>query len=187
MSLGVQKYSGVAVLLHWVIAVLIIVNVILSHVTELIPEESIRFVIDTHKSIGITVLGLVLMRILWRMTHRPPPPAESLQSWEKTLSKGAHAFLYLLMVAMPVTGWMHDSAWKAAPEIPLNWFGLFEVPRIAAIMSIEPERKEQVHGILGSWHENMGYVLIALVLLHIAGALKHQFLDGEAELQRMWR
>jgi cytochrome b561 len=187
MSLGVQKYSGVAVFLHWVIAVLIIINLILSHITELVPEESIRIVIDTHKSIGITVLGLVLMRILWRLTHRPPPPAESLKSLERNLSKGAHAFLYLLMVAMPLTGWMHDSAWKAAPEIPLNWFGLFEVPRIGAIMAIEAERKEQVHNILGSWHENMGYILIALVLLHIAGALKHQFLDGEAELQRMWR
>ena len=187
MALNVAKYSGVAVLIHWTIAVLIIANLILSHITELIPEESIRFAIDTHKSIGITVLGLVIMRILWRVTHKPPPPAEGLKSWEKRLSKLTHTLLYFLMVAMPLTGWMHDSAWKAAPEIPMRWFGLFEWPRISAILTMEPERKEQVHGILGDWHENMGYILIALVLLHIAGALKHQLLDGEPLLQRMWR
>ena len=187
MALNVAKYSGVAVLIHWTIAVLIIANLILSHITELIPEESIRFAIDTHKSIGITVLGLVIMRILWRVTHKPPPPAEGLKSWEKRLSKLTHTLLYFLMVAMPLTGWMHDSAWKAAPEIPMRWFGLFEWPRIGSIMSMEPARKEQVHGILGDWHENMGYVLIALVLLHIAGALKHQLLDGEPMLRRMWR
>jgi cytochrome b561 len=187
MALNIRKYSGVAVLLHWIIAVLIIVNLVLSHMTEMIPEESIRFAIDTHKSIGITVLGLVLMRILWRVTHKPPPPAEGLKSWERQLSRFTHGILYFLMVAMPLTGWMHDSAWKAAPEIPMRWFGLFEWPRISAIMTMEPEAKEQAHGILGDWHENMGYVLIALVLLHIAGALKHQFFDGEPLLQRMWR
>jgi cytochrome b561 len=69
----------------------------------------------------------------------------------------------------------------------MRWFGLFEWPRIGSIMSMEAERKEQVHSILGNWHETMGYVLIALVLLHIAGALKHQFLDREPLLQRMWR
>jgi cytochrome b561 len=186
MSLGTEKYSRIAVLLHWGIAVLILVNIALGLGHELVGEENIRFVIDTHKSIGITVLGLVLMRILWRLTHRPPPLTSGLKIWEKRLSQFVHGFLYFLMLALPLSGWMHDSAWKAAPEIPMRLFGLFEWPRIGAIMQMEPVRKEELHSVFGAAHENMGFILIALVLLHIAGALKHQFVDRDAELQRMW-
>jgi cytochrome b561 len=186
MSLQIEKYSRVAVFLHWIIAPLIIVNIALGLGSELGGEENIRFVIDTHKSIGITVLGLVLMRVLWRLTHRPPPLTTSLKVWEKKLSQFVHGFLYLLMIGIPLSGWMHDSAWKAAPEIPMRLFGLFEWPRIGAIMEIEPVRKEELHSLFGEAHEIMGFILIALVLLHIAGALKHQFVDRDAELQRMW-
>jgi cytochrome b561 len=187
MSLNVQKYTGIAVLLHWTIGLLIIANILLGLGHEWVPEDDVRFVIDTHKSTGIAVLGLVLMRILWRWTHKPPPLADTLRRWEKRLSTAVHGLLYLLMFALPLSGWMHDSAWKAAPEIPMRWFGLFEWPRISAIMTLEPGRKEELHGLFGEAHELMGFVLIALVLLHIGGALKHQFIDKDPELQRMWR
>jgi len=89
-------------------------------------------------------------------------------------------------VWMPLTGWAHDSAWKAAPEIPMKLFGVFEWPRIGFIMALPAERKEYLHDVLGTMHEVGGYMLIALVILHLAGALKHQFIDGEPEFRRMW-
>jgi cytochrome b561 len=91
------------------------------------------------------------------------------------------------LVALFLSGWMHDSAWKAAPEIKMYWFGLFEWPRISWIMELEPVLKEQWHEVLGEVHEIMGKILLALFVLHVGGALKHQFIDKHPELQRMWR
>ncbi len=184
---NISKYSGVAVFLHWVVGILIIANIALGLGHELVPEDEVRFVIDTHKSIGITVLGLAIMRLLWRITHTPPALPTTFQRWEAKLSHATHWLLYILIFALPISGWMHDSAWKAAAEHPMRLFNLFEWPRISAIMNIEPVRKEQLHDSFGAFHTIAGYVLIGLVLLHILGALKHQFIDKHPELQRMWR
>lgn len=184
--LTVSRYTTPAVIAHWLIALLIIINLVIGLTAEKLPDEQIRFAVDIHKSIGITVLGLVLLRILWRFGHKPPPFSEGTAAWERLLAHAAHYGLYVFMVWMPVTGWLHDSAWKAAPEIPMRWFGLFEWPRITFIMSLPAGQKEHLHGLFGSMHEIGGYLLIALLLLHLAGALKHQFIDGERELRRMW-
>ena len=179
------KYTRVAILLHWLMALLIFVNLVLAFITEQIPEDWIRPAINTHKSIGITVLGLVLMRLLWRATHQPPPLPSSYPRWERLGAHLAHIALYVLMIALPLTGWLHDSAWKAAPEIKMFWFGLFEWPRFDFIMNLEPVFKEQLHGLLGAIHEYLGFILIGLWVLHVGGALKHQFIDKHKELQRM--
>ena len=142
--------------------------------------------IDIHKSIGVTLLGFILLRVLWRLGHRPPPFSTGMALWERIAAHVAHFGLYVLMLWMPITGWLHDSAWKAAPEIPLKWFGLFEFPRIGFIMNQPAETKEYLHGLFGSMHEVAGYMLFWLVILHIAGALKHQFIDKEPEFRRMW-
>lgn len=179
------KYTRTAIVLHWLMALLIFINLVLAFITEQIPEDRIRLAIDTHKSIGITVLGLVLMRILWRVTHAPPPLPESTPRWERRAASSAHLLFYALMLALPITGWMHDSAWKAAPEVKMHWFGLFEWPRIGWIMEMEPAAKQQLHGQLGAVHEWFGFALIGLWVLHVGAALKHQFIDRHAELQRM--
>ncbi len=179
------KYTRTAMLLHWLIALLIFVNLVLAFITEQIPEDWIRPAINTHKSIGITVLGLVLMRLLWRLTHQPPPLPDSYPRWERVTAQTAHWLFYVLMLAMPLTGWLHDSAWKAAPEVKMYWFGLFEWPRFGFIMALEPVLKERLHGQLGDIHEYLGYTLIGLWVLHVGAALKHQFIDKHQELQRM--
>jgi cytochrome b561 len=181
----VGRYTKTAVFFHWIIAVLIVVNVAFALLAESMGDENIRFMFDTHKSIGITVLGLVIMRLLWRMTHRPPALPPEYKSWERSASKITHWTLYFIMFAMPISGWLHDSAWKAAPEIKLNWFGLFELPRLGWIMNMDDATKEIWHDIMGEAHEIGGYALYALVFLHIAGALKHQLIDKHRELQRM--
>lgn len=185
-TLTLPRYTTPAIVAHWLIALLIIMNIVIGLTAEKLPEEQIRFAIDTHKSIGITVLGLVLLRTLWRLSHRPPPFSAGMAMWERVLAHSVHYGLYGFMLWMPLTGWLHDSAWKAAPEIPMHWFGLFEWPRFGFIMSQPVEQKEQLHELFGAMHEIGGYLLIALVLLHLAGALKHQFIDREPEFRRMW-
>ncbi len=179
-----DRYTRTAVVLHWLVALLIAVNVALGLLADGLPDDWIRPVIDTHKSIGITILGLVLMRLLWRFAHPPPPLPAGYPRRERVAAKFAHGLLYVLMLALPLSGWMHDSAWKDAATHPMPFFGLFEWPRIAAIGRIEPAAKEVLHTQLGSLHTLLGYVLYGVFALHVAGALKHQ-LAGERELQRM--
>lgn len=180
-----DKYTRPAIVLHWVIAVLIGINVALGLVAESLPENWIRLAIDSHKSIGLTVVGLVALRILWRVTHTPPP-LPRYAGWEKTASHLTHFALYLVIVGLPLTGWMHDSAFKAAAEHPLTLFGLVEVPRIGWIMSIAQPDKERLHGLFFGWHAGFAWALYMLFALHIAGAIKHQWIDRQQELQRMW-
>src|SRR5262249_30261907 len=153
----------------------IITNVLLIWTVESLPEGLQRPVVDTHKSIGITVLGLALLRWLWRASHRPPALPVSYPLWERVAAHIVHGSFYLLILALPLSGWMHDSAWKAAAEYPLKLYGLIPWFRIGWIMDQEPGLKEQLHKQFGELHEWLGYVLFALLALHVGAALKHQF------------
>lgn len=179
------RYTTTAITLHWGIAVLIAVNVAIGLSADYLPDDSVRFAIDTHKSIGITVLGLALMRLLWRLSHRPPPLPPDYPRWEKVVAHGAHALLYVLILALPLSGWMHDSAWKDAASHPMRLFGVVPWPRIGWITDVEPGLKESLHDRFGALHAWFGYVLYGAFALHVAGALKHQWLDRKPELQRM--
>ena len=181
----VARYTRIAIVLHWLMAALILVNVGLGLSVDALPDEWVRVVIDRHKSTGITVLGLVLLRILWRLSHAPPPSPPAYARWECAAAHIVHASLYALMLLLPLSGWMHDSAWKDAATHPMSLFGLVPWPRIGLIESIDPVTKESLHDLFGTIHTGFGYVLYALLALHIGGALKHQWLDGEPELRRM--
>jgi cytochrome b561 len=180
-----QKYTGPAILLHWLIALGISVNVLLIWTVDSLPEAWTRPMIDTHKSIGITVLGLAIMRLLWRATHKPPALPPGYPRWEKRSAHAAHILLYALIFALPLSGWLHDSAWKDAAAHPMKLFGLIPWPRIGAVMNLDPARKESMHELFGAAHAVCGYALYVLFVLHVGGALKHQFIDKERELQRM--
>ncbi|MEC5404072.1 cytochrome b [Paraburkholderia sp. MPAMCS5] len=180
-----SRYTRTAILLHWLIALLMIGNVVLGLSADSLPDDWVRPVIDTHKSIGITVLGLALMRILWRVSHKPPPLPHEFPAWEKIGAHVAHFLLYLLMIALPLSGWLHDSAWKDAVTHPMHLFGLFQWPRIGFVMNLDPALKETLHGRFGALHTWLGYALYALLALHIGGALKHQWTDRKSVLKRM--
>lgn len=180
-----NRYTRTAIVLHWAIALLMALNIALILLVNYYPDEWVRPAIDTHKSTGVTVLGLVILRLLWRATHRPPAMPGSYGRFERFGAHAAHGVLYLLMILLPLSGWMHDSAWKDAATHPMQLFGLFEWPRIGWISGIEPVLKETWHTVLGGVHTWAGYVFYVLFALHVLGALKHQFFDGEAELQRM--
>ena len=172
-------------ILHWLVAVLIGINIALIWSVDLWPDEAVRPVVDTHKSIGITVLGLAILRLLWRAAHRPPPLPATYAAWEKRAAQAAHMALYVLIFAIPLSGWMHDSAWKDAAQFPMKLFGLVPWPRIGVITDLDPQTKETLHDLFGGVHVWLSYVLYALFALHVAGALKHQWLDKEPEIQRM--
>ncbi|WP_374193459.1 cytochrome b [Trinickia mobilis] len=172
-------------ILHWVIAAGILCNVALGLSVDFLPDDWIRPVIDTHKSIGITVLGLVLLRILWRVAHRPPPLPKAFPSWERASAHAAHLLLYVLMIGLPLSGWLHDSAWKDAATHPMTLFHLVPWPRIGFVMNLEPAFKEHMHDVLGALHTCFGYGLYAVLALHIGGALKHELIDRESVLRRM--
>jgi cytochrome b561 len=182
---GLHRYTGVAMFFHWLIAALMIVNVALGISADSLPDNWVRPVVDTHKSIGITVLGLGLLRILWRLGHTPPPLPARYPRWEKFSAHAVHFALYALILALPISGWLHDSAWKDAATHPMQLFNLVPWPRISFIMNLDPQTKEMAHKVFGAIHTKLGYVFYLLLALHIAGALKHQFVDKEPELQRM--
>lgn len=183
------KYTKVAIWLHWLVALGVIVNVALAWVWPLGDSHAaiapyVRPMIDTHKAVGLTVLGLAAMRLLWRLGHRPPAMPMSYAPWERGLAHIVHWGLYLVIFAMPITGYVMDSAYKDATAHPLKWFGLFEIPRASVITSLPPDQKLWVHDTFGAAHGLIAYVVYALFVLHLAGALKHQF-EGQRELQRM--
>jgi cytochrome b561 len=180
-----SRYTRTAITLHWLIALLMIVNVVLGLTAESWPDDWVRPVVDTHKSIGITVLGLALLRILWRVSHKPPPLPREFPSWEKSAAHAAHFLLYLLMIALPLSGWLHDSAWKDAATHPMHLFNLFPWPRIGYVMHLDPVLKETLHDRFGALHTWLGYTLYALLAMHIGGALKHQWIDRKSVLKRM--
>jgi cytochrome b561 len=179
------RYTSVAIFLHWAIALCLVINISLALSVPHLSDVAVRPVIDAHKSVGITVLGMVLLRLLWRATHPPPPPAAAYSWWERTLAHVVHAALYMLMLALPLSGWMHDSAWKDAATHPMRLFWLVPWPRIGAIANLNPLLKESLHTSFGQAHAWFADVLYVLFLLHVIGALKHQLLDRQPSLQRM--
>jgi cytochrome b561 len=179
------RYTRLAMLFHWLIAALITANVLMIWVVDYLPDHFERPIIDTHKSIGITVLGLAIMRLLWRLTHPAPALPASYKKWERVAAHSAHIALYLLIFCLPLSGWIHDSAWKGAPTHPLNLFGFIPWFRIGPIVHQDPQTKEYIHSLFSQIHTSLAYVLYAMFAVHVAGALKHQFLDKQPELQRM--
>lgn len=183
--MDIRRYTKTAMLFHWVIALGIFANVALAWIWPYITDANVRPAIDTHKSIGVTLLGLAILRLLWRFGHKPPAYPPSYHGWERTASHVVHWGLYLILFAMPLTGWIMDSAYKNAATTPMYWFGTFQFPRIGFVMTLEPALRDRVHDAFGAAHSLLQWLLYLLVLIHVAAALKHQ-MQGEKELQRMW-
>jgi cytochrome b561 len=181
-----ERYTRPAIFLHWAIAVLIGLNLLLGFLFDSLPKDALRPFIDAHKSFGITVLGLLILRVLWRATHTPPPMPDSFAPWERKLAHWTHLALYGLMFLVPFTGWLHDSAWKLSATHPMKLYWVIPWFRFGFIENLEPATKEQWHSALFQVHSSLAYLLLAAFVLHVAGALKHQFLDKTLELQRMW-
>jgi cytochrome b561 len=172
----ITRYSKVAIALHWAIAILIMGNIAGAMLTEGLPKETRGLVMGFHKSFGIIVLFLAVARIIWRVSHRPPAKPESLAAWEKYVARTVHLLFYLLMILVPLSGWV----WMSAGGWPVEMFGLFTMPDLPVGES------KQLADAMHDRHETLGLAMFVLVVLHVAGALKHQFIDRMPFIQRMW-
>ena len=179
------RYNKIAILLHWIVTVLIFANFAIVFVWEDVSKAEAITLAGYHMSIGLTVFGFMAVRTLWRITHPAPPFAERYAQWEKTLAHAVHGLLYLLALGVPLGGYLMTSAWKGVTEYPIMWFGLFEIPAFGPLVSMAADQREAIHHFFEEAHELAGWALLALIVLHIVGALKHQFIDKEPELQRM--
>lgn len=168
---GAARYSAVAMWLHWIIAALIIANLAIG----LLHDSLLKGTMPAHKAIGMTVLALTAVRVAWRLAHRPPPLPAHLPALERRAAHAAHWLLYALMILMPLTGWMMVSG--TATRRPFSWFGLFDLP----FLPISPA----AGGIGHDAHGILGWIMLALVVLHVGAALRHRLVLRDGVLGRM--
>lgn len=167
------RYTGIARLLHWIIALLILLNLFLGFFRGALPKDMMAMPI--HKSVGLTVLALTIIRIVWRLTHRPPPLPEAMPRWERLSASAVHLAFYALMLVLPLTGWIISSA----SDRPLNWFFLFDVPKLGV------EKGDAIYGTAHGAHELLPWLWGVLILLHVGAALRHHFVLKDNVLRRM--
>ena len=167
---ALSRYSTVAIWLHWIIAVLLVVNLLLGLYHEEFERPVRAWMMVFHRSIGISILVLTLARLAWRLGHRPPAFDPVLKRWEAGLAGFIHWLFYALLIAIPLTGWLLSST----NGRPFSLFGLFDMPLL-------PVRGDDAHDLFEEAHEIMGKAIIGLILLHVAGALKHH-LQGHKHL-----
>ncbi|TAA27059.1 cytochrome b [Pseudoxanthomonas winnipegensis] len=171
-----QRWGAVSQTLHWLILLLLLVLCVVGLTLDDLPRTPKYFWIYTaHKSLGITVLVLVALRLAWRLYAGAPPPVPGTPRWQHAIATLTHVLLYAVMFAMPLSGWLYDSA---SGLRPFKFFGLFDMPKLVA-----PD--EHLRHLAHSAHEWGLYVLIVLVVLHAGAALYHHLFQGDATLARM--
>lgn len=169
-------YPRTFIALHWGMALLIISMLISGWaMTELLTPPLKFQVYGVHKALGIAVFALVLWRVLYRARFTPPAIRPALPTWQHAASTVTHWALYVLMLAMPLSGWLMSSA----GGYPISFFGLFTVPPLVA--------KGDPIGPWAAWVHELGlWAFIALLSLHAGAAVKHHFLKGDNTFTRMW-
>jgi cytochrome b561 len=169
------RYSAVAQGFHWIIAGLIVTQFTLAWMADDLPVGMHKLaLLARHKSFGMTVLMLAVLRLLWRMFNRPPELPAGMSKPERLLAKGTHVLFYILLFAMPLTGWMMSSA----KNYSVSWFGRFTWPNL-----IGPS--EPAFDLLRTTHRSLSWLLFSVAILHILAALKHHFWNKDDVLTRM--
>lgn len=169
-----ERYTFTAALLHWLLAPMILGALALGvYMTDLpLSPERLRLT-NWHKWAGVTILALSALRLLWRLSHRPPPD-RPMPAWQRQAARAIHALMYGLFFAVPLVGW----AYSSAAGYPVVWFGLLPLPDFVAPDRALAATLKPLHGLLAD-------ALAAAIALHLAGALKHQFIDHDGLLARM--
>lgn len=183
MALSGQRYSAVAMVLHWAIAVLILLNLYLGLKMGAATGLAKFQVFQLHKSVGFTVLALSLCRLAWRLTHKAPAYPDSMKPWEKLAASSVHWLFYVAMIGLPLTGWIIVSA--SPTNIPTLLYKTIPVPHLGFIHAMSMEARKGVEDSVGEVHELMAFTTMALLVLHVGAALKHQFWNKDGVLYRM--
>ena len=172
------RYHSFSQVLHWLIAGLIVLQFVLANLADGASESGSAIrelaLLANHKSVGITILALVIVRLLWRMKTPPPGLPTTMDQWQVLASHISHWTLYSLIILLPISGWLMSSA----SAYSVSWFNLVQLPDFVAPNA---ELKEFFEGI----HEFLGKALFVVALIHILAAVKHQVIDKDGVLARM--
>jgi cytochrome b561 len=170
------RYTGVAIALHWFLAVMIATGFLIGLQMSDAPVSPVRVRwINYHKWIGITILALSLFRLLWRFGHQPPTPPGSMPSWQRTAWRWTHRAMYVFFFIVPLAGW----AYSSADGFHVVYLGFIRLPDLAP-------KDKALADLLIDVHATLAWTLASLVGLHVAAALKHHFIDKDGLLLRMW-
>jgi cytochrome b561 len=169
------RWGHVAQFLHWLIVALIIVQVVLANIAEDLPLGPKKIgVYAWHKSFGITILVLAVLRLAWRWANPTPLLPSTLKPYERVLAHVTHVGLYVLLFAQPLTGWMMTSA----RGFPVSWFGFLQLPDFVP-------KNHALYDAMKNIHDTLALALYAIVFLHVAAAVKHHFFLKDDVLRRM--
>ena len=170
-----DHYPSTSKLLHWLVAVSVLttapVAIAMSRVAQG-PTQDMLY--NLHKSLGVLILVLMILRLINRLAVGAPIPDPGIEPWQKTVSSVVHTSLYVLLLAMPVVGYIANSAYGA----PTPFFGLFNLPKLVG-------NNEALATQLFTLHRWTGFLVIALVLMHVGAALYHHFVRRDDVLKRM--
>lgn len=170
-----RRYSGVAMVFHWLIAVLVIMNWQIAERAHDLDGPLRGEVMGYHKAWGMTILALTLARLGWRLAHPVPPLPTHYAPWERALARTIHVIFYVMLIGLPLGGWYASSLGGN----PVDFFGLFTIPALPVGVN-----KDMSHSIF-ELHETGGKILLILIALHIAGVIKHLVVDRDGILFRM--
>lgn len=179
------RYGPIAMTLHWLIAVALLANIALGLYVAEIMEDSDPMhgaVLQFHKSVGLTVLILSLVRVLWRLMNPAPPLPQSMSQTIKRVAHVSHFLLYLLIIVVPLTGWAMVSASRST--FAANWFGLLHWPNLPYLPNLPRPQKTSLHHDFNTAHLVLALSALVLVPIHIAGAFYHRGRDDDV-LHRM--
>ena len=170
-----ERYTRTAIALHWLAAVLIVFNLAFGlYVADLqISPAKLRYV-SWHKWVGVTLLVLAAARLAWRLRHPAPPLPPAMRPWERRAANASHALLYLLFFAAPVTGWLFSSA----AGFQTVYLGVIPIPDLL-------QKDRELAGVLRAAHKWINYTMAAVIILHVAAAIKHHVHDRDDVLARM--
>jgi cytochrome b561 len=169
------RYGAVAQLFHWVIVALIVTQFVLALRADDLPLGVHKLaLLARHKSFGMTILMLASLRLMWRVTHAPPALPADMRPFERIAARVTHAAFYVLLFAMPLTGWMMSSA----KNYSVSWFGLFTWPNLIG-------KNERTFELLRGTHDTFAVMLFVIAVVHILAALKHHFWNRDGVLLRM--
>jgi cytochrome b561 len=169
------RWGAIAQTFHWVIVALIITQFVLINIEGNLPLGLHKLIwLARHKSVGITILGLAILRLAWRWMNPTPELPNTLKPYERVLAKVTHVGLYVLLFIMPLTGWTMSSA----RNFPVSWFNLVQLPDL-----VGPNRA--LYDTLHTTHAVLAWLLVGVATLHVLAALKHHFVLKDDTLRRM--
>ncbi len=170
-----SAFGLISRLFHWLTALAVLAMITVGIYMAGLPLSPTKFQLyGLHKSIGMTVLVLTLLRLVWRRRQSAPEPLSTHAPWERILAKATHHGLYALLIALPLVGWIGSSA----AGYSVSWFGLFTFPDLVAESKVLQDALTTVHVVLA-------WVMIVALVMHIGGALKHHVIDRDITLRRM--